>query len=771
MGNNTTEDVILRFILDRTGQQQTKAGVDQLTGDLSDVDKIVKAATKDFANLQKQIDAATSPAEFDSLERKLKDVDSQVKDITNSYRAQARVARAEASAMVDGYEKARVARIKAFGDRLGGASRTGLVASGALFTGAFAEANRFAKDAEETGKATQATREWTAATKELATARAQVDTVLLREALPLLKQAAEIASQAAGFIEANPVIVRAALETGKIVAGLSILGILVSKGISLYADTKALFLGTQELAAAKLQDEAADKQLRAALIQAGVDDVPSGKKTDIPIGTVTALITANVAVAAGLSGLLDKLQKTTDEFKPGAGGLLRTGISTAVQAIPGAGAIFGVVENLKRAFPQLQELSDKHIGGLIDKVLGLGKAADKTANSLDAAVTGLAGSAHESEIVSAFTKWKEDDARIVQEAADQRVKIVADAEKRVTAETAKFTSQVASINAKARQRAESLTTNFNRENNQSFLKYQDERAKILKDADKEIVRIEEDHQERLRKLVMEHDERVEDLTAARDALGLAKEQQRFNQAEAEENRGTRTEIGRRRQDIAARLQELDAQYQAEKAQRLVQFQQALIDNEAQRKEEQKVAAAAHAEELKQIRVQKAQQLRELDQTLNAERIRRREVFIAEVRDLDASLLGERGLKIRYYNLMLADATAWLANYRRTLASASTATPQHDYTGYAYTGMYKMAVNGLPEYVLGGAATKAAESIIGGGLTEQSMLSTLARGAGRGSSRSLTINDQSRFDAQISASQVRAIKREAREEMIKEFLDA
>lgn len=765
-------DIIIRTVLDKGASAQVEKGSDKIASDLSDVQKVVVALNKTFEKLEVQMKQATSIKDFESLERQLKDVEKQVNETTKAYSLQARVLRAEAASLTSDFEKARLAQIKSIGGRIGGASRAGLALTVGAGIGILAESNRFAKEAEETGKATQATREWTRATEELAQARARVDTVLLRESLPLLKQAAEIASQAADFIEQNPVIIRAALETGKIVAGLSVLGILASKGISLYADTKALLLGSQELAAAKLQDLAADKQLVAARLRAGVGgvDVPGGgapQSGGPGLLNTIGLIVAGLAASAAVVTLVDQILEKS-KFGPARQSAIDRARDQGARIYPGIlpPKEVGLQAQLNRAQDQGNTQEIKRLRNELDK---LGDQAKVTADDLQSAVTGLAGSAHESEIVSAFEQWKADDARIVAEAAAQRVKIIADSEKQVVAETRKYANQVASINASADKRAQSITSNFLAQSAQDEANYQENRAKIIRDGGKEIREIEEAHQERLRKLTKDHNERVEDLTASRDALGLAKEQRRFNEQRAEENRNTRAEIAKHRTDLAERLAELDHEHQIEQAQRLAQFQEALAENEAQRKEQLKQAAEAHAEELNQIRAQRAQQLRELQEGLNAERLRRREVFIAEVRDLDAALLGEKNLKARYYTLMLADADRFLAAYRAKLASGTAVAPAHDYTGYAYQGIYRMAANGQPEYVLSGAATRAAENIIGGGLTQDALLATLARGAGGG--RSLTIQDNSRFDGRISSAQVRTIKRETREEIVKEFIGA
>lgn len=732
-------DVILRFILDQASQQKTNAGVDQLTVDLSDVDKILRAATKDFEALEKAMEGATSVKEVDRLEQKFKELDQQLKEITKSYSVQARVLRAEAAGITSDFEKARVAQIKGIGDRIGGASRTGLAVSGAVVGGILAEANRFAKEAEDTGKATAATREWTAATKELAEARSKVDAVLLRESLPLLQQAAKVASEASQFIERNPEIVQAALKVGVVVAGLSAVGLAVAKGIRLYADVQALALGAQELAAAKLQDIAADKQLIAARLRAGQAgvDVPTtaakgaggiGTALTSPAGIVT-LVAATTAASIKAADSLKKLEERLIAVGGPAAAPLIAFLDTLLQTVnPLVPAIKNFRVALERDVPIIQNLL-----GMVSDASPTGSVGGRT--PVRGAASGPRMSTETQDaLVASFTKFQEDDARLVQEAAEKRVKIIADSERRIVDETAKYSKQVASINDAANKRAASLRSNFLQETAQAEANYQVQRAKIIRDGAEAIQDIEEASQERLRKLALEHGDRVQELTASRDALGLAREKRRFSREQEEENRGIRAEIAKRQQDTAERLAELDREHKLEQAQRLAQFQQALAENEAQRKEQLQAAAAAHAEELAQIRAQKAQQLRELAEGLNQERLRRREVFLAEIRDLDAALLGEKSLKARYYNLMLADADRFLAAYRSRMASVPSATTggttggttgTHFATGGYASGIVSTGEKGV-EYILSNRTTRAAEQVIGGRLTQDSILSALTR---------------------------------------------
>jgi len=615
-----------------------------------------------------------------------------------------------------------------------------LLAGGAIVGGILAEANRFAKEEEAAGRATRATREWVKATEDLAKARSRVDTVLLRESLPLLQQAARVAAQAANFIEKNPQIVQAALKTGLVLAGLGAVGLAVSKGIKLVADITYITASATELIAAKLQKDAADKQLAAAAAQKitnraddlrrafGQTPAPSSQTSLLAsAGLIVAGIIASAAAVAWLDQLLEK---------SGFGQARRDAINQARDQ--GARIYPGVLPPQER---QLQaQLNQAQLAGDTEEVKhlraelnNLGNQAGQTADDLNQAVTGLAGSANEQAIVGAFTQWKEDDARLIREAAANRKKIIEDAERQIADITRNYAAQRVAINQRFNDSRASLVSSYTQDLQQAEQQYAANRAQIIEDAGIEIQRIEEQHQENIRRMSLDHNQSVADLTAARDALGLAKEERQFSQQRLEAERETNREIAQRRQDVARRLADLAEQYAAERAQRQAQFAQQLAENEKRRQEELKQAAVAFQEQMKQARDSRAQQLRELQEALNAERIRRREVFLAEIRDLDAGLLGERELRNRHYSQMLAEAEAFFAAWHALMPTSSPFSavtgsaggiPTRDSGGYADKGLYRMAWNGQREFVMSGSMTRAAEKVIGGQLNQANLVQAL-----------------------------------------------
>lgn len=628
-------------------------------------------------------------------------------------------------------------------------SQSLIIGGSALTLGVFAEANRYVNSVK---KPTEATEEWTKATNELARARARVDEVIVRQSLPIMREIANIATKTAGFVERNPQIVSGALKAGVILAGIGGIGMLVSKGLRVYADFQySAAVGLQNTAA-QIMLTASKNQLTAAGIMAtdaNPSKVPSLATRALPVLGIGAAVAGNVGASFFINTELEKLQEA----------MLRTGksipvVTTVMTALYGGiGQFFPVLPAIRDTKNALADLAERSplfakfmdiVKGKIDDVLGTNLSGSSVVDELK-----LAGSANEEAIVAAFTKWREDDARLVREAAEARKQIIADSEREVVEITRRNRDRVVEINRQANEARRSIIMNFIEESNQAEREYEDARAEIIRDSGEDIQEIERDHQERLRKMKMDHDERMDEFARTLDALGAVKEQRRYNREKAEAERETNLEIAQTRRDIARRLQELSVQYAVERAQRQEQYQADLAENQRRRQEALKEAAEAHAAELRQAREAKEARLRELQEGLDAERARRREVLIAEIRDLDASLLGEREKKREYYSLMLQDAEKWLQDYRATLAQGVRAgresAPVRDTGGYVTKGLYQMAKDGAREFVMSGPTTRAAERAIGNSLTQQSILGAL----NGGSRQQIVYNDQRRMEVPLS----------------------
>lgn len=738
-------------------------------------DRFSAEMDKSITHFEERMKKATSVEELESLERQWNEVRNAINEAEKAAKQQAKeveaasrrqisdltrnaaVLRRKAAEMSDDVAAAQISALKDVAGRIDAISKTALLAGGGIIGGVFAEVNHYVNNAKQ---ATAATRAWRSETDSLAKSRARVDEVLAREALPMLRQVARFANQAATFVETHPEIVQAALNTGKVLITLGAVGTVLSKGIKLYADAKYLLTIPVQLEAAQLQSKAALMQLQAAQMRAGLPVTPGGTTSGAgglgiagTIGLIVAGIVASGAIIMVIDQILEKygvneIQRKGAEAARDRGGRLYPGALPPNQ------------RNLQAQLNRAQDAGDtKEIERLRGELRNLGNQAGQTAEDIKTVAGQLSSSANESAIVEAFIRWKEDDKRLIQEAAENRKRIIEEAEKRIADITRQYAQQRVDINRRFNDSRADIIQDFTQDSRRAEIEYAQQRAEIIKDAGEEIQEIEAQHQENIRKMVQEHGDRVEDLTAARDALGLAKEQRQFDRDLSEAERETNQEIAQRRRQTAQRLQELASEYASERAQRLAQYQQSLAENEQNRQEELKRAAEAYAAELQQTREAKAQQLRELQEGLNAERLRRREVFIAEIRDLDEALLGERGMKQKYYQLMYQDAEKFFADWRALMPTSSPFSsvtgsvgtiPTHDYSGYAYSGLYHMAANGIRQFVMGGNATKVAERVIGGQLDERSLMRAMMSGG------QITWNDNRRFDSRLSLADRRAI---------------
>ncbi|MEO6565203.1 MAG: hypothetical protein ABIO63_04145, partial [Casimicrobiaceae bacterium] len=229
----------------------------------------------------------------------------------------ARVLRSQAAIIRDqlGDTRRQIGYIKQVGQGLEGISKLGLGVGVGIVGGAFAFASKYVRDAKES---TKVTLQWKAAQESMARSSARVGEVVATQALPLLIRAATIAEKTAQFVERNPELVRTALNVGLVTAGVSVLGLMVSKGIKLYADTAYLATVPIQLKAAQLQSAAAAEQLIAAKLRAkslGVDiagGVPGGKAgggllagSSPILGTILAVL-GGAVVGAKINDLITK---------------------------------------------------------------------------------------------------------------------------------------------------------------------------------------------------------------------------------------------------------------------------------------------------------------------------------------------------------------------------------------------------------------------------------------------------------------------------------
>lgn len=703
-------DVFLRFILDDDAAAKTKAGAKDV---LSSVEK---ASDQSAKNISKNLDRVAIDA-----------------------------------------AKANIALLT-ISESLSAISKRGLLLSGGLLTGAFAWANKYVKDATE---ATETTVEWTRQTDRLKASNDRVGAALAREALPLLRIAAGLAERASTFVESNPEIIRAGLKAGVVVAGLSAVGLAVSKGIRFIADASMIASTTAQLLAARTMDSAANKQLAAAGgMQAGkipgigtVGGLAAGG-TVATAASVLAIVTT-VLAGAGIGALVyDQIAKATGGTRLST--IASGGAALAGQTLGRIGQAFGMSpEEAERKTLVFTALIARLTGEIDESSplwLRAAELANQTTGQIKDAVQQLSDT--QMALVDAYADMKGQMEEAERRFGQERIAIIRESLSSALNAARSNASAIRAINERADTQRAQILSNAAQESIQAAAQYEQQRAQIIRDGAEEVQRIEERRLEELRKLEIDHNDRVDELTANRDALGLVLEQRRYNREKDEINRQAEQETARRRQETAIRLQELAQSYALERAQRQAQLAQQLKDNEEQRKLELQQQAEQYRAEMRQIFEQRTARLRDLQDGLNAERSRIRESFIAQVRDLDAALLGEQNTKRQYYAAMLRDAEAFLASYRSTLNGIGTGSTPRSFNTGGYTGNEIIRTHGR-EFVTNNPTTRALEAMIGGQLTQQALLRAVARGT----VNSVVWNDRRRFSGEYTMSMRKAMQRD------------
>jgi len=685
------------------------------------------------------------------------------------------------NALIEAQEKAR-----AFEDRLkstreeatrlsqisGNITRvsTAFGAAGAAVVGGLAlSARQYVKFVEDAGiRGDETADRWIAATKRIKNAQLNLGEASAQVLLPIYEKAAELAEKAAAFVQKNPDLVQAALNTGIVVATLAAVGVAVSKGIKIYADFKYLAATAEYDLATRRFEKSVGEFLagavlgktngsNAAAVAAGGAGVLG--KAGAAIGTV-ALYASAVVIGAeagvALGNALGKLVYGEDYKKQGLGDAALTAFRTANAPL----ALIAIqLEKLGGVAGKAGDAIGDNLTKIdqwVQKLLGLETAADDASNATDKVASGLRdfqGEADLAQATDAFISYRQQEAQAEQQYSQQRAQLVQQGLEQINQIEANYVNQRAQLISQYEQSSANALASFNfqraqaasqfaQQQAQAEQQHQENRKKAQESYQKETERAAKDHQKALQKLEEEHNDKVRDLVAARDALGLSREKRDYERRKRDLEENYSEEKKRRQEDYRQRLREMDEQFAKERAQRQADFefrqQQAAeqfafqqAQAKAQFEERLKQLDAQHNEELSKARQQQAEKLRELELAYRQEQVTRRNAFLDILRDLNANLLNEENLRNQYYARMQADLVNFLQSTASGVGNGSN-LPGYQSGGYTPEGPIRTH---LGEYVLDPQSTSSLEKLVGGRLTRDS-IQNFAQGGG-----STTVNMQ------------------------------
>jgi hypothetical protein len=560
----------------------------------------------------------------------------------------------------------------------------------------------------------------------------------------------------------------------------------VSRGIKLVADTIYIATTAQQLLAAKLMAGAADKQLMAAGISKdgvlksafssigtkalGVGGAAGIAGTAATVVAVLGSIAGGIAIGAFIN---DAIGKTEIGKKLGWG--TTTGQFATVGAQGLAKSVFEPLGVKMGLSPEEAERKTLVFTALIAKLTGAvdesspvwqraAAAVKKTNDSL----AQLAGHQNEKEIVNAFGRMQQESIAATQRYEEERQRVIISAQQALVEAARDYTRSLQAIEARHTARIVQIAKANRLANEQAEEQYFTARREAVDDAGEELIRREEDFQENLRKLRRQYDKTILRAAQERDALALVEAQEAYGEERSEQERAHQLEVQRFKQDVAERLQEMSLQYQQERERRQENFEQQMHDARAQRDAERKEVILQHQERLNQIRQAAQQELAALDQKHQDEQQRIQDAFIAFVRDLDQFLLGEENLYQQHYDKMLSQAEAFLKAYRDkhggSTGTTSGSVVKKQVGGYALPGLFQVE-QGEREFILNSQATKAAEKMMDGNLTQQAILARMSQG----SQKALEININ--MSEGMTLMQVRRLVNTSKQEIVREVATA
>lgn len=533
-------------------------------------------------------------------------------------------------------EKAASASMQQIGEKLSQIGSFLGMTGGALAAGPIVAAKKYL----DSVPLDDTTARWKTAQDEIEQSYLRIGAIAADKLVPLVEKLADLSAQAAEFIEKNPKLIEAIVGVGSILA--------VTGG--------ALSIGGKTLQIAGI--------IRGYAPGLGGGLANAGKAAGAFLtGTGGAVLSG---IGLGLGGYEALAQSKIGK----QAGLANLGQYASVAAY-GVGSLFGQ-DTANRWFQAMGEMT-----GVIEKQTDA--ARENTAAQGQRIITQTQLNAFaiyedaQNKRIEYETSSAERRNEIVQEFSNRRIEIETNAESQRNQTIAQF----------ANQRAELMRKFFETEH-QAEADYYRQRMKAAQQNNLAIKRAEENHLREMRKLQRDHDRRVRDLVDERDALGLVREMQMYEDQRQEAESNHRLEIARQNEDFAIQLRDMEQNFALQRQQRLTAYQ-----------EQQEILRRQEAERLAQIETNASAELKKLDE-LKAKKLaeydKNAALELDQLRKNEEKRLAElRSIALRDHAELQRAGMEMTARYRAWLQSVQTQTASLN--SPVYTGGYHGRANG------------------------------------------------------------------------------
>lgn len=442
---------------------------------------------------------------------------------------------------------------------------------------------------------------WKSEMGEIQDAWLRIGRVATEELLPLLEDASDFVSALADFVEAHPELIKIAIGSGIGLKGAGEALQAAGSTAMLLGSLKQLgWLGAGGASAGGATLASAGGMASAAVI--------------VPIVATTLTVLAGIGIGAFIN---DKL------IQPAFGGV-KSNQAATVGAFWFGQTVEKITTSLGLLSPEEAKQKTDVFVALIGKITG---AIDENSPIWQRAQASMPKTREQrGEIITqaqldAFAALEDAQNKrkqYEQQSEEARNAIVAEFGARRAEMEQSYENQRGQIIAQyAEQRAKAVSA-FALSERRIEQDYYRQRREAAARHGLEIRRAEEDHQRELRKLQRDHNRRVRDLVDERDALGLVREQQAYEDQRRESEESHRIEMRRRNEDYALQLRDMEENFALQRQRRLEDFQRQQQELAAQQQARLAQLDAQHALELQKLAEQEKARLEQFDKNYKAE---------------------------------------------------------------------------------------------------------------------------------------------------------
>lgn len=645
-----------------------------------------------------------------------------------------------------------------------------MTAAGAGLTAAFVlPANEFVKTM---GYADATSAQFLETQNQIKTSEFEIGQTAAQVMLPALKAGADIMDRVAQVVQSNPWIVQAALGVGTVLTVVGAITAIVSKLI---------------LAAAEIHEAIASGILTkigigAVGAEAGTA-ATAGEAGAAGAGTGAAAA-AGVPVLPILAGLGLQLGLLAGETRVSIAGF--EGLLTAIEKIDPA-AQTGI-EAFRKWYNEMVNAAHNLpiIGGLFPE-MGGGAPSPSTAEGATVLGQNVPVGVSPEQYMQGMKEFDNYQKQITDAQArydDQRLQITNQYGQQVADATASYESQRAQVITNYEDQVAKTERDFALQQQKAAEQYALQRQQSISQYNLQEKNRAQQHAEEMATLTTNFNRKLEDDAANRDAYAMVKDQQNYQDQVQQKNEQYKDQQSQAKSELDLRLKDDAQRYALERKYAQIEEQNRLADMAQAEQDRLAQMDAQHVLEMQKMAQQEQDKLAALDQNYQKEVDTLKTAFTDRLNAINPIILGDQA---QFENAMKAQASAfasWISNYEQNVSntplfsaatagqttsgtigegstaggygspttpgagsiytynpatgtygwsggggSGSTRTRAYQEGGYAPFGLYKLgdAPSGGPggtEFVMNAATTRKAEQMMGGALTQESILNAM-----------------------------------------------